>query len=180
MSHRIGERFQFLVGGLKQGGPVTDAAADGTGQLLAAATRTHVALWDARSGATLHAWNDLARVGSLALSADGQWLAIAHESAGHAAVIRVWDCRAGREHLVLRGHTDHITWLAFSPDSRRLASASYDRTVRLWEPVTGMPAATLFDHGYRVTSVAWSGDGAWLVSGAGDGLVRFRCAAGLR
>ena len=36
--------------------------------------------------------------------------------------------------------------MAFSPDGRLLATASYDETVRLWDPATGERRRTLTGH----------------------------------
>ena len=61
--------------------------------------------------------------------------------------------------------------VAFSPDGKRLASASDEPTVKVWDAATGQVFFTLKRHAAPVASVAFSRDGKQLASASHDGTV---------
>ena len=75
--------------------------------------------------------------------------------------------------LTLRGHTDAVNGVAYSPDGTRLASASSDGTVRVWDAITGQELLTP-SPATRTTSdaVAFSPDGRRLASAGDDRTVQ--------
>ena len=77
----------------------------------------------------------------------------------------------------LEGHSDSVTSVVFSHDSRQLASASDDSTVKIWDAATGECLQTLEGHSDSVTSVAFSHDSRQLASASDDRTVKIWDAA---
>lgn len=71
--------------------------------------------------------------------------------------------------FTLRGHSSHISSVAFSPDSKTLASAGPH--IKLWNPATGDELATLKTANTSHNFIRYSADGRTLVSARGDGEV---------
>jgi WD40 repeat protein len=64
--------------------------------------------------------------------------------------------------------SNYVTWTAFSPDGRWLATASMTGSVKVWDWSTGAEVAVLGDSGQRAYHVAFSRDGEFLCAGGND------------
>ncbi len=75
--------------------------------------------------------------------------------------------RRDRAIVEFAGHTDAVVWAAFSPDGKRVVTASRDRTARTWDAATGDEIVAFKRHGTAVVAAAFSPDGTRVVSAAG-------------
>lgn len=134
-------------------------------------------LWDVATGRVLHTFTvpGLA-FHSLEFSPDGKRLATTQEAVVRAhyadgrrhvfsdRAVRLWDVETGKELRVFRGHTNRVVWATFSPNGRRLATASWDNTARVWDVETGEQLHLLRGDQRCVLGVEWSADGRRLLT----------------
>ena len=81
-------------------------------------------------------------------------------------------CSAQTAELVVEvGHTSMISSVAFSPDGKLIASASYDNSVIIWRASSGTELKKLTGD-KLVTSVAFSPDGKQILSGDWGGTIK--------
>ena len=117
-----------------------------------------------------------------ALSINGEALAVGWAKSGNllgvgntVREIETWDASTLKQAAVLKGHTDQVNRVRWSPDGSMFASASSDGTVRIWQNQQRTTLMTFqvpnSNIGNPALSVAWSPDGKRIVAGCGNGAV---------
>lgn len=103
----------------------------------------------------------------------GEYLA----SSSKDAVVIVWrseallrgECSTASRILhKLRGHSQMVCFLSWSPDDEYLLSTGDDKTVRLWSIKSGSCCRVFERHSGSITACAWMPDGKTFFSGAHD------------
>lgn len=79
---------------------------------------------------------------------------------------------AGAPHAVLWGHEAAVHDVAWSPDGRRIITASQDKTARVWDGESGQLLHVLSGHQADVTHAAWSPDGGHIATTSADKTAR--------
>jgi len=134
--------------------------ATGAGDFLAAT-------WDAKTGKPIHTLSGhTGWVQQATWSPDGRRIA----TASWDNTVKVWDVKTGKELLTFLGHaadppsrlvgTSAILNLAWSPDSKRIATAGISGWVRVWNPKTGEELFAFRTNEDISEVMAWSLDGA--------------------
>jgi WD40 repeat protein/predicted Ser/Thr protein kinase len=87
---------------------------------------------------------------------------------GADGTAQVRDAATGQPLAPILQHEGGVRQAAFSPDSRRVVTATWDR-VRVWDATTGQPVTPPLQHAEAVSSAAFSPDGRRVLSTAADG-----------
>jgi WD40 repeat protein len=126
---------------------------------------------------------------SLAISADGRWLATGEVN----NQVQIWDLSGWQNgerqteqsyasasaHQGVANTSSALVWqVNFHPSGELLVSAGGDKTARIWQAPGGSLLATLHGQRLAITSAAFSPDGRRLATGSLDGSVWIWEAAG--
>jgi WD40 repeat protein len=156
---------------------------DGT-RILTAGQDKLIILWDAATGRRAHtlqghtiavlcaAFN---RDGTRVVSGSGGYL---DKDVHHVGGLTTWDARTGAVLLSIKGHEQSVFAVAFSPDGRRVVSASADRSVKVWDVDTGQELLSVSGQPGEVRTLAFSPNGQYLATGGQDGAVKVWDARG--
>ena len=110
-------------------------------------------------------------VTSLAFSPNQKWLLV-----GTYRQIQYWNLETGARERILKGASENVTALAFSPDGKTLAAAGGIPTekgeVLLYDLETGRLLQTLNQHSDIVYALDFTKDGKRLVTASGDKTLR--------
>jgi len=143
-----------------QGGINTIAFSPDSKILASGGQDAQIKLWDRATGleqATL-ASEDGVIITDLLFSPDGRTLAAVDQNPGIMPRITFRDLQSGFTTHVLSGHQGGINTIAFSPDSKILATGGQDAQIKLWARETSLEQATLSGEG-AVTGLVFSPDG---------------------
>jgi WD40 repeat protein/serine/threonine protein kinase len=153
---------------------VTGVAFTPDGRLVSLGGEGVVKVWDVATGQETVSWREKDPMGSdaLAVSPDGAHVAVARS---RGVIIR--SLADGQVVHSLQGHFMPVWNLAYSPDGRRLATASWDNTAKLWDTDTGREILTIRGHADAVRGIAFSRDGRSLATASYDRTVRVWSAA---
>jgi WD40 repeat protein/serine/threonine protein kinase len=155
-----------------------------------------VKIWDVATGKELHSFSFPGKGPGMALSPDGEILAVTFGKTGvdinlsffagggakvttmttaehRPDVVRLYRVATGEEAAVLKGHTRPPWCVAFSPDGLRVVTGGgADETVKLWDAKTGEEIMTRGRHPGGIIGVSFSPDGQKIVSIGDDEDVR--------
>jgi WD40 repeat protein len=69
-------------------------------------------------------------------------------------------------------HDDQVWGAQFSPDGKRIVTASLDGTARVWDAATGWPLSERLHHLGKVFTALFSPDGERVLTASSDGTAR--------
>ena len=142
-----------------------------------------VQIWDAADGNHVFTYRGHKdQVVMVAWSPDGKRLAsgggnLDQNLKTSDTTVQVWNASDGSNIFTYHGHTNAVEAVVWSPDGKRIASASLDKTAQVWDAIDGGHRLTYRGHSDQVFTLTWSPDGKYLASAGADKTVQVWDAA---
>lgn len=144
--------------------------------LVSAGNDKLIRVWDIKTGKTVRTLRgqigegDEGMIYAMAMSPDGKWLAVGGFPSRRG--IRLYNFPTGKLVALLKGHTNVVNSLAFSPNSRYLVSGGGDYNAILWNVKRHRKLHTLKGHTDDIYAVAFTPDSKRVVTGSYDHSLR--------
>jgi WD40 repeat protein len=157
--------------------------------LAAGGVDQKVELWNWRTGDRIRSFPRFSGViYALSFSPNGERLAFSPNALSPDATysgdrldrntIVFLDLQGRRQGDPLKGHTDYVSAIAFSPSGQTLLSGSWDQTIKVWNAQTGELIRTFSENEQRILSIAYRSDGQAFAVGSGDGTIKLFVSTG--
>ncbi len=111
----------------------------------------------------------------LAVSPDGIWIAAASAEPGtyNFDLLTVWNAQNGKILFEQKSHEPEGGGIAFSPDSKEVATGGGDQTIKLWDVSSSTLRLTVPVEDGFIWDIAYHPDGGSLAAVGSTGMVRF-------
>ena len=155
-------------------GDATNITFNQDGKMVAFGTDDRkILIWDVSKGTLIGQFTD-ETANRMVLSPDGRTLAVVNNT-----MIKLLNIKTGISEYSLEGHTQIVSAVAFSPDSKTLVSGSNDTTIVRWDVATGIAKGQpLEGHTQPVTMIAFRSDGIFASASCGKQNADSRCVEG--
>lgn len=146
-------------------------------KLLTGGGDSAIQMWDAENGVNIDTLaNTTTVIHELKISPDGRFVAVADNS-GQVTVYtsqgeKLWSNRNFRLPRLLAANFTYTHHIAFSPDSTRLASGTWDDTVQIWTAENGASAGLIDQFSDYASALEVSPNGKYLAAATIGGEVK--------
>jgi eukaryotic-like serine/threonine-protein kinase len=148
-----------------------------TTRMLIGGNQGYASLWDTATGQPAYSggpggpfWNAWIGVHLTAYSPDGQVLATSSRNDTAVGEVRLWNALTGAPIGQPLAHFNYVSAMAFSPDSKILATGSYDCGLRFWDTATCKQLGSTIAQVDIIMSLAYSPDGKSVAVGHAAGI----------
>lgn len=142
-------------------------------ELLASGGDRRVRIWEIDREQVFRIIDQESEVNELTVSPDGKWVATAMVPRENISVVKLWEWQNGLgEVRSMQRNAQTAPCLAFSPDSKMLATGYEDGRIVIWSVPECTKLTTFNAHASHILALRWSAKGDRLASAGRDRTVK--------